>query len=82
MNAGIGKIYFDLKPDELKCLPHDEYPNFHNPRQPSRLYHYDECAKLAFRKEAMLSGVSEEDVGEDEMLERGKKLFTDKHAGG
>jgi hypothetical protein len=79
VNVTQAKKYFDLKADELKCLPHDEGFNSHNRSMPTRLYRWAEAGDLAFRKEAMLAGVEGVD---DVVLEEGKKMFEEKHAGG
>ncbi|KAI4906329.1 hypothetical protein J4E90_010674, partial [Alternaria incomplexa] len=49
-------------------------------QMPQRQYKWDDCGKLAFRKEAMLAGISQEN--EEEFFAKGKKLFADKNARG
>jgi len=79
VNVKNAKSFFDLKPDELKCIPHRPSVNSYN-QMPQRQYKWDDCGKLAFRKEAMLAGISQEN--EEEFFAKGKKLFADKHARG
>ncbi|KAI4605931.1 hypothetical protein J4E83_010357 [Alternaria metachromatica] len=79
VNAKNAKAFFDLKPDELKCIPHRPSVNAFN-QMPQKDYRWDDCGKLAFRKEAMLAGIPQDN--EQEFLAKGKKLFADKHARG
>lgn len=80
VNVKNGKAFFDLKPEVLKCIPHCPKYNENNPRIPIRYYNWDACGKLAFRKEAMLAGISQDN--ETEVFAKGKKLFENKHANG
>lgn len=73
-------MFFDLKPDELKCLPHCLTMNAYNPEMPQRNYRWDDCGKLAFHKEPMLVGISQEN--EEEFFAKEKKLFAGKQANG
>lgn len=80
VNVRGGKRFFHLKPEELNCLPHCPAMNEFNPKMPLRNYRWDDCGEPAFRKEAMLAGISPDN--EEEFLAEGKKLFADKHADG
>jgi hypothetical protein len=43
-----------------------------------KLYRRREVAKMAWRKEAMLDGVLEKEVGQEALLKRGKSLFEER----
>ncbi|KAF2829360.1 hypothetical protein CC86DRAFT_404001 [Ophiobolus disseminans] len=68
------KDYFKIAGDELKCLQHDARPSPHGGRLPPlKLYKYDEVERLAYKKEAILAGVSQDN--EETLIARGKVLW-------
>jgi len=67
------KDYFKIAGDELKCLPHDEKPNPNGPYAPMKLYKYEEVEALAYKKEAILAGVAQDD--EVRLIAKGKELW-------
>ncbi|KAF2790405.1 hypothetical protein K505DRAFT_377558 [Melanomma pulvis-pyrius CBS 109.77] len=71
------KVYYNVTPDELKTLPYDERFNSHNIKRPSKVFRRTDVQRLAFRKQAILSGVVQND--EEDLLKRGKALFEDKY---
>jgi hypothetical protein len=83
VNVKNAKAFFELKPNELSCLPNWPTVNPHNPHTPgfapSRNYSRAACGELTFRKEAILAGIDEED---EDFIDKGKKLFDDKYAEG
>jgi hypothetical protein len=73
MNVKNAKAFFELKPNELSSLPNWPTVNSNNPGfAPSWNCSWAACGELAFRKEAMLAGIDEED---EDFLDKGKKLF-------
>ena len=72
-----GNVY-GIKREELNCLRHCPAPNPHGANfTPMKLFVKSEVQKLAFRKEAILAGVAQDD--EAELLRRGKELYEEKH---
>jgi hypothetical protein len=70
---------FGLDFNERKCLPYCERENpIKSDYGPMKLYRRREVAKLAWRKEAMLDGVREEEVGRETLLKSGKTLFEER----
>lgn len=67
------KQYLRLQAHELECLPHDERPNPQGFKAPMKLYKYDEVVDLAYKKEAIQAGVSQDD--EELLIAQGKKLY-------
>ncbi|KAF1851980.1 uncharacterized protein K460DRAFT_351836 [Cucurbitaria berberidis CBS 394.84] len=72
------KEYLGIQKDELQCLPHDTRPNPNGPFAPMRLYKYEEVVDLAYKKEAILAGVSQ--VDDETLIACGKKLWEAKKA--
>ena len=67
---------FGLDLNERKCLQYCERENpIKSDYGPMKLYRRREVAKMAWRKEAMLDGVLEKEVGKETLLKRGKSLF-------
>ncbi|KAG9185556.1 hypothetical protein G6011_06887 [Alternaria panax] len=77
VNAGNGKAFSGLSSDESKCIPHCPAFNTNNPKTPICNYNWGNCGKLAFQKEATLTGVLEDD--EDAFLTREEKLFANEY---
>jgi hypothetical protein len=65
-----------LKREELECLPHQEKAKPMGFSKPTRCNRWTDVADLAYRKAAMLAGVSGND--EADLLAKGKKLFAEK----
>ncbi|KAF2438397.1 hypothetical protein P171DRAFT_504573 [Karstenula rhodostoma CBS 690.94] len=71
------KVY-GVKGEELACLPHCPVQNPHGKGfTPMKFFLKADVVRLAFRKEAVLEGESQDD--EDELLARGEKLYEQKH---
>lgn len=72
-----GKVY-GVKGEELACLPHCPVTNPHGKGfTPMKFFKKAEVIRLAFRKEAVLAGVSQDD--EDQLLATGQELYEEKH---
>jgi hypothetical protein len=73
------KNEFGLDLNERRCLQYCERENPIKPDYgPMKLYRRREVAKIAWRKEAMLDGVLENEVGRATLLKRGKSLFEER----
>ena len=66
------KKYFRLQDRELECLRCDKQPNPYG-RFPIKLYLYDEVVELAYKKEAIQAGVSQDH--DEALIARGKELW-------
>ncbi|KAF8067568.1 hypothetical protein FPV67DRAFT_1141452 [Lyophyllum atratum] len=80
IHSSEAKKYFGFKPEELATVPHEEFPNEHNPKTPGRSYRREDILKLAYRKHAALKGVPgacalHGNENEAAALEEGKKLY-------
>ena len=72
-----GKVY-GIRSEDLATLPHCPVTNPHVKFfTASKFFMQADVENLAFRKEAVLAGVSQDD--EDELLAQGQELFEDKH---
>lgn len=70
------KNEFGLDLNERKCLEYCERENpIRSDYSPMKLYRRREVAKLAWRKEAMLEGLLEKEIGKETLLKTGKGLF-------
>ena len=73
------KNEFGLDLNERRCLQYCERENpIKSNYGPMKLYRRREVAKMAWRKEAMLDGVLENEVGKTTLLKRGKSLFEER----
>ena len=78
VNVKESATVYGIKREELNCLRHCNAPNPHGPYfTPMKLFVKAEVQDLAFRKEGILAGVSQDDeVG---LLRRGKEVFEEKN---
>jgi hypothetical protein len=71
------KVY-GIKGDELACVPYCPVQNPHGKGfTPMKFFLETDVIRLAFRKEAVMAGVSQDD--EDELLARGQELYEEKN---
>ncbi|KAJ4356726.1 uncharacterized protein N0V89_004762 [Didymosphaeria variabile] len=71
------KVY-GIKSEDLACLPHCPVQNPHGKGfTPMKFFLKTDVIQLAFRKEAVLAGVSQDD--EEELLVHGEELYEEKN---
>lgn len=59
----------------MATIPYVTFVNVHQPRTPGRNYAATNVLRVAYRKSAMLAGLHDTDVTENELLQQGKALF-------
>lgn len=72
--------FYRLKAPEMDTLPHWEFENKNYPSHPGRSYSHEGVLMLVSRKHAMLAGLHEKGLRENELLKQGKKLFDEEYA--
>ena len=75
VNQTDSKTKYNLTPQDLACLPYFPKPN-HMYKNTTKLFEEGEVSSFAYRKQAVLAGVEEDD--EVALLKRGKELFEEK----
>ncbi len=71
--------YFTLTKEEMDTLPYIEFANDHHPNAlPGKSYVLSNVERLAHRKLATLAGFHKQEIPEQEFLNAGRNIFSEK----